>query len=377
MGFMTANPDGFESLEEAADVIAAYNPHRERSNQLDGLRKVLWERDGRWHWRWDPAFLTSKAEVMSDPQTMAERMDKMAGELHAAASRLSVPTLLVRGGQSDLVSAESVREFLAAVPHATYVDVSGAGHMVAGDDNDAFATAVLDFLHEHVPANDEESDLLAARTRAAAAVRRFGHALAHHEADRGLLETIIGQLAAAAAELEAGAVRDHLAELLTPDHVQALRSGDVPQPAADGAEIDLAPYGLVGGPASPFGVDATYRRVGEAVIAQVTLGAAFEGPPGRAHGGLVSAMVDETMTALLAQLGTTAVSSSLSLDYVGPTPLHAPLEFRARLLEKQGRRLMIACTGSSGGEPFIEALASFVEVDLRHILGELDQLIEE
>lgn len=151
MGFMAARPDGFETLEDAADMIAAHNPHRERSDNLDGLRKVLRERDGRWHWRWDPQFITSKAEIMSgDAAAMAERMDDMAASLHEAAGRLTVPTLLVRGAESDLVSAESVREFLAAVPHAGYVDVSGAGHMVSGDDNDAFTAAVLAFLAEHV-----------------------------------------------------------------------------------------------------------------------------------------------------------------------------------------------------------------------------------
>lgn len=154
MGFMAANPDGFESLEQAADVIATYNPHRPRSDNVDGLRKVLRERDGRWHWRWDPKFITSKAELMGgNPDAVEERMAGMAAQLHDAARRVEVPTLLVRGAESDLVSAESVQEFLAVVPHAGYVDVSGTGHMVAGDDNDAFTTAVLDFLNHLDPLN--------------------------------------------------------------------------------------------------------------------------------------------------------------------------------------------------------------------------------
>ncbi len=144
--FMSARPDGFETLEEAADLIAAYNPHRERPTNVDGLTRVLRERDGRWMWRWDPQFILSKATEMVDSDATEERMARMADQLHAAAGRLTVPTLLVRGMQSDLVSEQSVREFLDAVPHATYVDVSGTGHMVAGDDNDAFTTTVLDFL---------------------------------------------------------------------------------------------------------------------------------------------------------------------------------------------------------------------------------------
>lgn len=104
-------------------------------------------------WRWDPRFINSKAEQMTGDSEAAEaRMAEMAEQLRHSAGRLAVLTLLVRGAQSDLVSAESVREFLAVVPHAIYVDVSGTAHMVVGDDNDAF-TAVLDFLHEHVATN--------------------------------------------------------------------------------------------------------------------------------------------------------------------------------------------------------------------------------
>lgn len=161
--FMTAHPDGFDSIEAAAEVIAAYNPHRERPSSAEGLRKVLQERDGRWHWRWDPMFMTSKAELMiGDPAAAEARMTRMAEHLHTAASQLTVPTLLVRGAQSDMVSEESVREFLAAAPHASYVDVTGAGHMVSGDDNDAFTAAVLGFLHEHLPTNERAGILATA-----------------------------------------------------------------------------------------------------------------------------------------------------------------------------------------------------------------------
>lgn len=88
--------------------------------------------------------------MSGDPVAVEQRMNTMAAQMHEAAKRVQVPTLLVRGAQSDLVSAESVQEFLAVVPHASYVDVSGTGHMVAGDDNDAFTSAVLGFLDRHV-----------------------------------------------------------------------------------------------------------------------------------------------------------------------------------------------------------------------------------
>jgi pimeloyl-ACP methyl ester carboxylesterase len=152
MGFMMANPDGFATLDDAADAIADYNPHRRRAASGEGLRRVLRQTpDGRWHWKWDVRFMTSKPEVVSgDLEAMAARMAQMADELHRAASRLTVPTLLIRGAESDLISEKSVADFRAAAPRAGYVEVSKAGHMVAGDQNDIFTGAVVDFLLRNV-----------------------------------------------------------------------------------------------------------------------------------------------------------------------------------------------------------------------------------
>ncbi len=133
--FMTARPDGFSSLEEAAETIAAYLPHRPRPKNLSGLAKNLRLReDGRYHWHWDPQLMHAPNR-QRDPE-----------RLLAAARALSVPTLLVRGTLSDIVSDATQTEFLAAVPHAEYVYVTGAAHMVAGDQNDTFSQGILAFL---------------------------------------------------------------------------------------------------------------------------------------------------------------------------------------------------------------------------------------
>ncbi|MBF6137177.1 alpha/beta hydrolase [Nocardia puris] len=148
VSFMSAHPDGFASLEAAADVIAAHNPHRERPVRLEGLHKVLRHRaDGRWVWRWDPAFITTRFQALhQDPSVGVEQFETLVDMLLEGAGRVVAPTLLVRGALSDLVSPETVAEFLDVVPHAEAVDVSGTGHMVAGDDNDAFTSVVTDFL---------------------------------------------------------------------------------------------------------------------------------------------------------------------------------------------------------------------------------------
>lgn len=135
--FMRAYPHGFASLEEVADAVARYNPHRPRPSDVSGLRRNLREVEGRLFWHWDPQFLSS---------SRAPNVMQLEHRLDDIARSLTTPTLLVRGRQSDLVREEEAAHFRALMPQAAFVDVAGAGHMVAGDDNDAFAAAVLAFL---------------------------------------------------------------------------------------------------------------------------------------------------------------------------------------------------------------------------------------
>lgn len=140
-GFMRARAaEGFASVEEAAEAVAAYLPHRPKPSSLEGLKKNLrLGPDRRWRWHWDPRFLDGPRCVNTD-------WDAVEARLIAAAKRLSVPTLLVRGGSSELVTPQAAAEFLALAPTAEYVDVAEARHMVAGDHNDVFARAILAFL---------------------------------------------------------------------------------------------------------------------------------------------------------------------------------------------------------------------------------------
>jgi pimeloyl-ACP methyl ester carboxylesterase len=141
--FMNSAPDGFASLDEAADAVAAYLPHRPRPTDVSGLMKNLRLRDdGRLHWHWDPKMFEGRIEgrtAARDPE-----------RLRKAARALTVPTLLIRGRLSDILSPEGARDFLSLAPHAEFVDIAGADHMVAGDRNDAFNAAVFDFLERRV-----------------------------------------------------------------------------------------------------------------------------------------------------------------------------------------------------------------------------------
>ena len=138
--FMRGTPQGFASLEEVADAVAAYQPHRVRPKNIEGLRKNVRRGDnGRLYWHWDPAF-RGIGPNLSDLEEHRERVAE-------AASKIKVPTLLVRGAASDIVSNEGVKELLTLIPQARAVDVVDAGHMVAGDDNAVFLTEVAAFLN--------------------------------------------------------------------------------------------------------------------------------------------------------------------------------------------------------------------------------------
>lgn len=140
--FMKSGLDGFETLEDAAAAIKAYTPHRQRRTDVDGLKKVLRYRDNRWYWHWDPQTINQERT-----EVVAQRFE---GLLEFALGNVSVPTLLVRGMMSDVVTDEGIEHLKVRLPHVKVVDVAGAAHMIAGDQNDAFSKAVIQFLNESI-----------------------------------------------------------------------------------------------------------------------------------------------------------------------------------------------------------------------------------
>lgn len=138
ISFMLANSKrGFANADEAAASVSAYLPHRPKPKDSSGLLRNLRQKDdGRYYWHWDPQFFERSDATHNDPESRYEN----------AARNVSIPTLLIRGESSELVTAESLEHFRDVMPNADYVDVSGARHMVVGDDNDVFSEAVLEFL---------------------------------------------------------------------------------------------------------------------------------------------------------------------------------------------------------------------------------------
>jgi len=140
--FMEGHPEGFASVADAARAVADYNPHRSQASDHAGLLKNLRQRDnGRFYWHWDP-------RILRDPELdIAELESTMAGLSRAP----ELPIQLVRGMESDIVNDHGVEELRRTLPQLEVFDVEGAGHMVAGDRNDRFNAAVIEFLRRTVP----------------------------------------------------------------------------------------------------------------------------------------------------------------------------------------------------------------------------------
>lgn len=146
VGFMQAHmTDGFSSPEEAARIIAEYMPQREKRTGTGKLDRYLRKReDGRYYWHWDPNFIH---HVTHTRDNSTEAKDNGFDRLSAAAAKLTLPVHLIRGGSSDMVSEEAVAHFQTLVPSALLTDIADAGHMVVGDRNDAFCSAIISFLN--------------------------------------------------------------------------------------------------------------------------------------------------------------------------------------------------------------------------------------
>lgn len=142
--FMFGSMDGFADLEEAADAVAHYHPERPRPNDPGGLMKNLrLKGDGRLYWHWDPAILSGDVSI--------EICEVLRSSARKVGCRPEIAVLLVRGMVSDVIGDDGVDAFRAQVPQLEVADVSGAGHMVAGDRNDAFNAAVIEFLSRKMP----------------------------------------------------------------------------------------------------------------------------------------------------------------------------------------------------------------------------------
>jgi acyl-coenzyme A thioesterase PaaI-like protein len=207
------------------------------------------------------------------------------------------------------------------------------------------------------PADDHADDALARRA-AGRAVRQIGHALVGHDASTDLLSDVATTLDGLTARLERNASRHRPVEPF------GHRQGEATARGAALESYDDRPFS---GTASPWGVDLEAHRVGDEIEAVVTLGAAHEGAPGRAHGGIVAGLFDDVFGFVLGVIQQPAFTGELKVRYERPTPLHRALLCRGRLASRQGRKLLIEgeLLDANGGAEVVVARAAalFITVD--------------
>ena len=141
LDFMGSATQGFRTLEEAANHISKFLPHRERPKDLSGLHKNLRKKeDNRFYWHWDPKFIEGRKRRNNEDYFKP---------LEVAANNVEKPTLLIRGALSDVLTEEDKNFFLSIVQHAEFEEIKNASHMVAGDKNDIFQATIYRFLEKH------------------------------------------------------------------------------------------------------------------------------------------------------------------------------------------------------------------------------------
>ncbi len=137
----------------------------------------------------------------------------------------------------------------------------------------------------------------------------------------------------------------------------------------EGEKRQLFADSIISGSANPMGLGAWLWRDGEHAIMEAVLGKAFEGAPQRAHGGIVAALIDETMGLVLAIHQALAFTVQLNITYLAPTPINETLLARSWLERREGRKLFMRAEVTVGETTIAEATSLFIEVDPARFLA--------
>src|SRR5204863_8883651 len=197
-----------------------------------------------------------------------------------------------------------------------------------------------------------------ARMAAAAGLRTLSHAFAAHDPDDDALATIRQTATELAYRVEQTPVRDR----------PALRR-DRPDGSILGGRgfEDRA----VGGWSNPTSLELEVRYDDE-VVATVVLRRAFEGAPGRAHGGIVAAAFDDVTGFVIGKLQEPAFTGELTVRFLAPVPVDEPLEIRARLDGRERRKLFISAEARAGEAVVATCRAIYINVDPSRFTGAPD-----
>src|SRR3954451_5257651 len=199
---------------------------------------------------------------------------------------------------------------------------------------------------------DDENML--ARIRAATALRRLGHAIVSHDVPASTFDAVATQVESWLPSVESAPGRSR--------SIDTMKQHMFERPP-EGSPIGTFPDCVVSGDANPMGLDVQFFREGDEAVSRTLLGPAFEGAPNRAHGGVVAAVFDDLMGFVLGIVEAPAYTAELTVRYRKPTPVNEEIEFRARLVDRNGRRLRIQAEATdSEGNKVATAEALFLTI---------------
>jgi len=207
-----------------------------------------------------------------------------------------------------------------------------------------------------------------ARVAAAAQARRLAHALVAADADDATFAAVEALL------VDANRILDAVPHLPRPvfdaDYVNRRLRDDPELPPTD-AMADRA----VAGPANPTSVDLRHRMVPGGVEADVVFGPAFEGAPGRVHGGIVAATFDDLLGAAMASTRAIGFTGRLTVHYRAPVPIDTEISFRLTAGPREGRKLHVHGDARLGDRVLATADALMILVDIEHFKTHARELL--
>ncbi len=204
------------------------------------------------------------------------------------------------------------------------------------------------------------TDELDERLAFAAAVRDLNHAFVGHDIEPGRLRDLVSHIELVTHELDRGTRRDRLA-LMQAARAAAMETGEVTfigNVAKSGFE-DRA----VAGRANPTAIEFAISDEGDDVVARFRLRRAFEGAPGRAHGGLVAAAFDDVTGTVIGRIREPAFTGELWVRFEAPVPVDTDLEIRTRLVDRERRKLFITAEMAADSIIVARCRATYITVD--------------
>jgi acyl-coenzyme A thioesterase PaaI-like protein len=201
------------------------------------------------------------------------------------------------------------------------------------------------------------------RVEVASQFRELGHEFLARDVDDDRLEEMSSRLGELLLMVRSGTPRVRTA----PSGSLASFKMAIPEVGKD-ERHQLFSDSIVTGAANPMGLGGYLWREGDVAVQEVTLGKAFEGAPGRAHGGIIAAIIDETMGLVLAINSQLAFTAQLDIAFVAPAPINVPLTARAWLREQNGRKISIEANVEADGGLIAKATALFISVDPKRFL---------